>query len=515
MRLKKTINKLVSANNQQAEFNKLIKIPNSNLLNEWITHNQGFIADTISDYTFLLTAIIDSENESIEKQYNALKALILFVDETEEVCKMLGEMPSLWFNNILIESNDLKSLREELLILEKAYMALGMPDEYKTSITIENGVERGKSSKKDDLSLVNAELDQMVYEVAKAPELYNDNSQITGTENLAKLMKRATPSQRGLYPHELSILSSCAKSKYKTSNNTFARYWDYNYGIKDPQYILDMLYERGFIEPDDVYATINQLKVPELKQELSALQLKTSGKKADLVERFINATGEAFLIEKYPERYFRLTDLGKLELDENDYLRYAIYGLDVWDLNRLLTKGKHTCQEIIYNYLIKQCNYYARRYEMGMYRNSKCELYRFLFDEKRYLEAVDTLAEVLYYDLSLSSNFDKEYYTKDVLPWWRLPSLTYAKYGSGMITELAKIQKIMDFTDEKLKSQLKSSFAKITIPDILLLFTVDECSEIVLANLHNDITYRNTIYEAAVQRKNKEYEEIKRKQGSL
>ena len=308
------------------------------------------------------------------------------------------------------------------------------------------------------------------------------------------------------------MLSACAK--YKTRNNVFSRHWNYEYGIENPQYILDMLCEKGFIEPDDVFATINNFKASELKQELSALNLKVSGKKADLVDRLINAMDKASLDTIYPDRYYRLTSLGKLELEENNYLKYTTYGLNKWELNRLIAKGKHSCQEIVWNYLMKECNYYAKRYEMGMYRNSKCTVYRFLMQEQRTQEAFNTLAEIVYYDLSMSSNGDKKYYQEGAFSWI-LPSLTYitpyerSLYRSGMITEFTKLQQIMMLSDEDLKAKLKTAFEQFNIPAVLVLFTVDECAEIVIASLHKDTSYLNTVYEKAAIRKTAEYETVK------
>lgn len=62
---------------------------------------------------------------------------------------------------------------------------------------------------------------------------------------LPVLLKTATPSKGGLDPHEILMLDYA--DTYKTSNNTFQRFWYSQYSVTDPQSILDSLSERGFI----------------------------------------------------------------------------------------------------------------------------------------------------------------------------------------------------------------------------------------------------------------------------
>lgn len=50
--------------------------------------------------------------------------------------------------------------------------------------------------------------------------------------SLQDLVATATPSEQGLYPHEILMLNYA--STYKTSGNTFQGFWLYEYGVNDP-----------------------------------------------------------------------------------------------------------------------------------------------------------------------------------------------------------------------------------------------------------------------------------------
>lgn len=87
----------------------------------------------------------------------------------------------------------------------------------------------------------------------------------------------ASPSKNGLFPNEILMLDY--SRKYKTNNNDFPGFWLYEYGVKQPQELLKSLENRGFIISGDVEDALVQLKVADIKAELTALGLTTTGKK--------------------------------------------------------------------------------------------------------------------------------------------------------------------------------------------------------------------------------------------
>ena len=125
--------------------------------------------------------------------------------------------------------------------------------------------------------------------VAKTP-LVEITTEVDGPPPLEDLLKRATPSKGGLYPHEILMLDYA--HTYKTSDNSFQGFWYYQYSVKDPQSILDSLYERGFIELGDLRSVLERLKLDEIKDELKLVNEKVSGKKAELIDRLLEDASE-------------------------------------------------------------------------------------------------------------------------------------------------------------------------------------------------------------------------------
>ena len=74
---------------------------------------------------------------------------------------------------------------------------------------------------------------------------------------LRRLEKASLPSERGLKPHEIALLA--AAPNYKTSGNSFPKMWYYEYAIDDPQAMLNMLLEKGFIRVASASESLQKL----------------------------------------------------------------------------------------------------------------------------------------------------------------------------------------------------------------------------------------------------------------
>ena len=81
---------------------------------------------------------------------------------------------------------------------------------------------------------------------------------------LAERKKSSYPSKNGLYVPEILLLSYCGK--YPNPKSGYQAFWWFKYGIRNVGAVLDSLMERGFIELDQ---TTGKYKLTELgKQEL-------------------------------------------------------------------------------------------------------------------------------------------------------------------------------------------------------------------------------------------------------
>jgi hypothetical protein len=199
-------------------------------------------------------------------------------------------------------------------------------------------------------------------------------------ERISQIQERAKnsyPSQNGLFPQEIFMLSYA--HKYKVEGNYFPKFWYYEFGIENPQDTLNDLHTRGFIEVATPFESLDNLKLPELKSFLSAFQLPTSGKKADVINRIKEKVPEDWIANKIPDRYFKLTELGQAELKANEYVTYfgasVKYGLNVWDMNQMLQNyPKKLFRDKIWSTLNKNLN------DAAVHASNENDLYWFYHD---------------------------------------------------------------------------------------------------------------------------------------
>lgn len=167
--------------------------------------------------------------------------------------------------------------------------------------------------------------------------------------------KTAIPSERGLYPAEILLLDYCSKSKYPNPTHGYPGFWWFNYGIRDVGAALKKLEQQGYIQFDSISNSISNFTVAELKEILKEHGQSTTGEKAELVERVSSTVPEVDIINVGVQVKYILTELGRVELQENEYVPYmhsspdktiegGAFGMEfnVWSINKLLGHGDKT-----------------------------------------------------------------------------------------------------------------------------------------------------------------------------
>ena len=229
---------------------------------------------------------------------------------------------------------------------------------------------------------------------------------------LSVLLRTATPSKGGLYPHEILMLAYA--HQYKTKGNKFQQFWRYAYSVKDPQSVLTSLCKRGFIEQDNLRSTLERLKVTDIKTELKQLNAKVSGKKADLIDRLLAEADISDLREKYKDRYYQLTQLGAQELEENPYVLYLHDHkyMSIWEMNCALANARpgFSYKDILWGYFNTQSIKYIEARNYAEYRCTKLNMYQFLMERNKQDYAFDFLCEVAAWDLCPHSSLDKFFF---------------------------------------------------------------------------------------------------------
>ena len=169
------------------------------------------------------------------------------------------------------------------------------------------------------------------------------------------------PSERGLYVSEIFLLDSCKDGTLPNYQNKYPAYWKKQYGIQNVNQVLYSLEKRGFLRMGTAKESVGNQKADQLRKILKKNGLSTSGKKADLVNRVSENISEVDLYAAGVEKKYILTDLGKLELEDNAYVIYMLNNpnqaweedpsgmvFNVWSINSMLGKGdKSNWKEIV------------------------------------------------------------------------------------------------------------------------------------------------------------------------
>lgn len=272
--------------------------------------------------------------------------------------------------------------------------------------------------------------------------------------------KTSFPSRNGLYVAEILLLEYCSYGSYPRTDGSYPRFWWYQYGIRDVSAVLKSLEERSFIRFASAAESLPSLTVAQLKEVLAQFSLPVSGKKADLIQRIKENVSEDDLDSKITDRQYTLTELGRAELEENQYVPYMhsfnYSDITVWTVNQLMQKyPAKQWRDAIWGELNRLTFEYMKQHQFGLYRNTKYAMYKFLLDEDRNLDAFNLLAEVLFYDLNNRS-----------------PVL-----APGITPDFAKLQASLHLSDEELSATLHRVFADLYAP--VKNFSTEEVSAII------------------------------------
>lgn len=315
--------------------------------------------------------------------------------------------------------------------------------------------------------------------------------------SLHNLLQEATPSRQGLYPHEIYVLSKAPK--YRISDREINDYWIGGCCVEDIPNILNSLCNKGFIQPGSLRDAIWQLKVSEIKEDLSAAGEKVSGKKSDLIDRLLSSDHVDLdvLAAKYPERYYKLTDKGESELAENEYITYLDKHeyMTIWEMNRKLNNNPEgfSYRDLIWQKLNKDALNFRQQREFGLYRNTRLQMCEFLLEEGKSRQAVECICDVFAYDSNMLGFYDisDEYRLPDNSDFFK-HIYSAEDTAPHVVAQLGAIQENLEVSSAEYRQLLLKGFSKACYPH--MAFTDDESADLVIAMLSNDRTTIEQIY---------------------
>ncbi len=310
--------------------------------------------------------------------------------------------------------------------------------------------------------------------------------------SLQSRLQNCTPSKKGLYPHEILMLDYA--HTYKTGGNTFQAFWKFKYSVLEPQRVLDSLINRGFIKVGSVKGCLEKLKVSELKDLLTKANQKATGKKAELIERVLDSYSNEVLENMFTVRYYELTDIGKEELAENEYVPHLHRHdyLSVWEMNFYLHHDNPShlgYRDIIWREFNKQSMEHFKNWDFGLYRNTRLNMYSFLVEETKYKSALHHLLEVVAFDLSGLGNGEKNLmqnpFLKDKRVEFKMVNFSFdeeeAVIPPGIINYVKKLYDVLGMSENEFRQYVYEDLATIKIHE--RVFSSEECANILLSLL--------------------------------
>lgn len=195
----------------------------------------------------------------------------------------------------------------------------------------------------------------------------------------------------GLFPHEILLLSYYEKY---SAGKPIARFWKYEFGIEDVPTLMRSLEERGFAK---------------------------NGK---------------------------LTERGLAETKTGEYIsymrRHKYANISISNMSILVNKHpKMNYKDLLWGEFNRLSNEYIVQKKYGLYRNTRFYMYELLKEEKKYEQALQCLAEVVFYDLNGS--------VKSFMP-------------QGIVESIRELSRLLDWPEEKLIDCLREGYREMYSP---------------------------------------------------
>lgn len=182
-------------------------------------------------------------------------------------------------------------------------------------------------------------------------------------------------------------------------NGSYARYFLYECGIRDPAKYHRELIGTGYFEEASVEQMLNSLKVTDLKEMLTVLGQSTTGKKDALVWRIVNNADDSLITRYCPEKLYMLSETGQSFLREHDdYImihKHKNWGIGWKEYDSHKIPG--------HSYYDTMWGIFNEQLAKGPQDFGRCQylfMYQLLNEEGKREQALQMLLRVLYIDLS-------------------------------------------------------------------------------------------------------------------
>lgn len=281
-----------------------------------------------------------------------------------------------------------------------------------------------------------------------------------------------------------AILMLSYASKFHTGENTFQQFWKYKYDT-EPYKLLNWLYNNDLIELDSINNSLKHKTISELKTILSDNNLKTSGKKDDLIDRITSNLNEEQILQYVSGQYYCLTPLGQDVIDNSPNIAF-IHKHPEFDLTIYEVPPSGNIYDFILNKISEReaDNIYYNNW--GLYRNCKSQRAQLAQLQGDTVSTISHLIEVCYIDISGLRNGvepEKIREIKDyILSAWGDPTKMLAHGNIELINTLSKE---IGLTYDDISTMCHSIIDKTNLP--FHLYNDNEAANIILHRLYGTI----------------------------
>lgn len=188
------------------------------------------------------------------------------------------------------------------------------------------------------------------------------------------------------------------------TNDDYARYFNYRFGICDPISYHKKVISEGYLVEAPLSIALKRLKVEQLKSILDNAGLPNKGKKDDLVSRIIENVDVTSL---GLEKCYVPSEKGMAHLKKYEYV-FAVnnYGVscEEYEVQKERVPAYFKQSDIIWQTLNQKFNEHNITGKYGLARNDQFSMAQFLESEGKSTDALYHYCLVLYYDTSGCGN---------------------------------------------------------------------------------------------------------------